>query len=61
LPTVVDNLAAAEIGVDSDRRLCVFFDEDLLGIDGIPTPLIVCKRDGGYGIRDHRPRRHPPP
>src|SRR3712207_7111428 len=33
---------------DSDGALCVFFD-DLRGPDGQPVPLIVRKRDGGYG------------
>ncbi|WFE48192.1 arginine--tRNA ligase [Verrucosispora sp. WMMD1129] len=32
----------------SDGALCVFFD-DLRGPDGEPTPLIVRKRDGGFG------------
>jgi arginyl-tRNA synthetase len=48
LPAVADDLAAAGIAADSDGALCVFFD-DLLGADGTPTPLIVRKRDGGYG------------
>jgi arginyl-tRNA synthetase len=48
LPEVADDLAAAGIAVTSDGALCVFFD-DIVGPDGEPVPLIVRKRDGGYG------------
>jgi arginyl-tRNA synthetase len=48
LPGVVDELVAAGIAVESDGALCVFFD-DITGPDGSPTPLMVRKRDGGYG------------
>jgi arginyl-tRNA synthetase len=36
------------VAVLSDGALCVFF-EDITGPDGNPTPLIVRKRDGGFG------------
>ncbi len=48
LPDVADQLEQAGVAVNSDGALCVFFD-DLVGPDGQPTPLIVRKRDGGYG------------
>ena len=48
LDEVVTELVAAGIAVDSDGALCVFFD-DSTGPDGEPVPLIVRKRDGGYG------------
>lgn len=41
-------LIRAGVAVDSDGALCVFFD-DVRGPDGQPTPLIVRKRDGGFG------------
>ena len=48
LDEVVEELVAAGIAVDSDGALCVFFD-DVTGPDGEPAPLIVRKKDGGYG------------
>jgi arginyl-tRNA synthetase len=48
LAGVADELAAAGIAVTSDGALCVFFD-DVVGPDGEPVPLIVRKRDGGFG------------
>ncbi|QKW14271.1 arginine--tRNA ligase [Verrucosispora sp. NA02020] len=48
LPGVAADLAAQRTAVTSDGALCVFFD-DVRGPDGEPTPLIVRKRDGGFG------------
>ncbi|WP_395297240.1 arginine--tRNA ligase [Kitasatospora hibisci] len=48
LDEVVAELVEAGIAVDSDGALCVFFD-DLTGPEGEPVPLIVRKKDGGYG------------
>ncbi|WBB90513.1 arginine--tRNA ligase [Verrucosispora sp. WMMC514] len=48
LPAVADELERQKVAVTSDGALCVFFD-DLRGPDGEPTPLIVRKRDGGFG------------
>ncbi|GIJ09789.1 arginine--tRNA ligase [Micromonospora andamanensis] len=48
LPEVADELERRAVAVTSDGALCVFFD-DLRGPDGEPTPLIVRKRDGGFG------------
>ncbi|MFF5217452.1 arginine--tRNA ligase [Micromonospora sp. NPDC000442] len=48
LPGVADELERRGVAVTSDGALCVFFD-DLRGPDGEPTPLIVRKRDGGFG------------
>ncbi|MFF2040887.1 arginine--tRNA ligase [Kitasatospora sp. NPDC058170] len=48
LEEVVQELVDAGIAVDSDGALCVFFD-DVTGPDGGPAPLIVRKKDGGYG------------
>jgi arginyl-tRNA synthetase len=48
LADVADRLERSGVAVISDGALCVFFD-DLRGPDGEPTPLIVRKRDGGYG------------
>ncbi|HET8660160.1 MAG TPA: arginine--tRNA ligase [Micromonosporaceae bacterium] len=48
LDDVVNGLVAAGIAVESDGALCVFFD-DITGPDGDPVPLIVRKKDGGYG------------
>ncbi|MCZ7422773.1 arginine--tRNA ligase [Verrucosispora sp. WMMA2121] len=48
LPAVADELERRKVAVTSDGALCVFFD-DLRGPDGEPTPLIVRKRDGGFG------------
>ncbi|MEU0156972.1 arginine--tRNA ligase domain-containing protein, partial [Micromonospora fulviviridis] len=48
LPDVANDLEQSGVAVVSDGALCVFFD-DLCGPDGEPTPLIVRKRDGGFG------------
>jgi arginyl-tRNA synthetase len=48
LPGVVDELVRAGIAVESNGALCVFFD-DITGPDGSPIPLMLRKRDGGYG------------
>jgi arginyl-tRNA synthetase len=48
LPSVVDELVEAGIAVESNGALCVFFD-DITGPNGDPVPLMVRKRDGGYG------------
>ncbi|GAA1254291.1 arginine--tRNA ligase [Kitasatospora nipponensis] len=48
LPQLCEELEAAGVAVRSNGALCVFF-EDVLGPDGEPVPLIVRKRDGGYG------------
>lgn len=48
LDDVADELERAGIAVHSDGALCVFFDE-FTGPDDKPAPLIVRKRDGGYG------------
>lgn len=48
LPTVVDELTAKGLLVESDGALCVFLDE-FKGKDGTPLPAIVRKSDGGYG------------
>jgi arginyl-tRNA synthetase len=48
LADVVDELATAGIAVESDGALCVFFD-GITGPDGAPVPLIVRKKDGGFG------------
>ncbi|WBB51702.1 arginine--tRNA ligase [Verrucosispora sp. WMMA2044] len=48
LPAIADELERGGVAVTSDGALCVFFD-DLRGPDGEPTPLIVRKRDGGFG------------
>lgn len=48
LDEVVDELVSTGIAVESDGALCVFFD-NLTGPDGDPVPLIVRKKDGGYG------------
>jgi arginyl-tRNA synthetase len=48
LREIADDLEQREIAVRSDGALCVFFD-DVRGPDGHPTPLIVRKRDGGFG------------
>lgn len=48
LSDVAAELARAGVAVPSDGALCVFFDE-VRGPDGEPTPLIVRKRDGGFG------------
>ena len=48
LADVCADLEASGVAVRSDGALCVFFD-DIKGPDGVPTPLIVQKGDGGYG------------
>jgi len=48
LPRVCAELEQAGIAVVSDGALCVFQDE-FVGRDGAPLPLIVRKSDGGYG------------
>ncbi|MDG4798203.1 arginine--tRNA ligase [Micromonospora sp. WMMD1082] len=48
LPDVAAELERRAVAVTSDGALCVFFD-DVRGPDGDPTPLIVRKRDGGFG------------
>lgn len=48
LDEVAAELVAAGVAVESDGALCVF-DERFLGPDGAAIPLIVRKRDGGYG------------
>ncbi|GIJ80191.1 arginyl-tRNA synthetase [Micromonospora phaseoli] len=48
LPDVAADLERQGVAVTSDGALCVFFD-DVRGPDGEPTPLIVRKRDGGFG------------
>jgi len=48
LADVADELAAAGVAVISDGALCVFSDH-FIGPDGEPVPLIVRKRDGGFG------------
>jgi arginyl-tRNA synthetase len=48
LDEVAEELERAGVAVVSDGALCVFFD-DVTGQDGQPVPLIVRKRDGGYG------------
>ncbi|MEV0893677.1 arginine--tRNA ligase [Promicromonospora sp. NPDC050262] len=45
---VVDELVAQGIAVDSDGALCAFTD-GVVGPDGDPVPLIVRKKDGGFG------------
>ena len=48
LAGVAGELADRGVAAVSDGALCVFFD-DVRGPDGEPTPLIVRKRDGGFG------------
>ncbi|HEY8472440.1 MAG TPA: arginine--tRNA ligase [Natronosporangium sp.] len=48
LREIAEDLEQRGIAVRSDGALCVFFD-DVRGPDGTPTPLIVQKRDGGFG------------
>lgn len=48
LPEVADELAEKGLLVASDGAMCVF-PEGFTGRDGGPLPLIVRKRDGGYG------------
>jgi arginyl-tRNA synthetase len=48
LPALAEDLERRGVAVRSDGALCVFFD-DIRGPDGAPAPLIVRKRDGGFG------------
>ncbi|MFF5051728.1 arginine--tRNA ligase [Micromonospora sp. NPDC000663] len=48
LPDVANDLEQTGVAAVSDGALCVFFDA-IRGPDGEPTPLIVRKRDGGFG------------
>ncbi|ADD42947.1 arginine--tRNA ligase [Stackebrandtia nassauensis] len=48
LADVVSALVEAGIAVESDGALCVF-DDRFTGHEGQPIPLIVRKRDGGFG------------
>ncbi|QSB14225.1 arginine--tRNA ligase [Natronosporangium hydrolyticum] len=48
LRETADDLEQRGVAVRSDGALCVFFD-DIRGPDGNPSPLIVQKRDGGFG------------
>ncbi|GAB2475114.1 arginine--tRNA ligase [Xylanimonas ulmi] len=48
LPAVVDELLAAGIATESDGAVVTFTD-GVDGPDGSPVPLIVRKKDGGYG------------
>ncbi|GII75872.1 arginine--tRNA ligase [Sphaerisporangium rufum] len=48
LAEVADELEKAGVAVNSDGALCVFF-EDIAGQSGEPLPLIIRKRDGGFG------------
>ncbi|WP_051055850.1 MULTISPECIES: arginine--tRNA ligase [Kitasatospora] len=48
LDEVAEELLHSGAAVESDGALCVFF-EDVTGPDGAPVPLIVRKKDGGYG------------
>jgi arginyl-tRNA synthetase len=48
LESVVDDLAAKDLLVESDGALCAF-PPGFTGRDGEPLPLIVRKSDGGFG------------
>lgn len=48
LPEVADELAEKKLLVESDGAMCVF-PAGFTGREGLPLPLIVRKRDGGYG------------
>jgi arginyl-tRNA synthetase len=48
LDVTVEDLIAAGIAEESDGALVVF-SPDVLGPEGNPVPLMVRKRDGGYG------------
>jgi arginyl-tRNA synthetase len=48
LVDVAEELERSGVAVRSEGALCVFFD-DVRGPDGQPVPLIVRKRDGGFG------------
>lgn len=65
LPSVVADLDAAGLLVESDGAQCVF-PAGFTGRDGAPLPLIVQKSDGGFGyaatdlatVRDRFVQRH---
>ncbi|MFI7002094.1 arginine--tRNA ligase [Nocardia sp. NPDC050175] len=48
LADTIDELITKQIAVDSDGALVVF-SEEVTGPDDKPVPLMVRKRDGGYG------------
>jgi arginyl-tRNA synthetase len=48
LRETAEDLEQRGVAERSDGALCVFFD-DIRGPDGSPSPLIVQKRDGGFG------------
>ncbi|MET8162466.1 arginine--tRNA ligase [Sphaerisporangium sp. NPDC005289] len=48
LAEVANELEKSGVAVISDGALCVFFD-DIMGQNGEPLPLIIRKRDGGFG------------
>jgi arginyl-tRNA synthetase len=48
LPGVVDELAKKGLAVESEGAMCVF-PPGFLGREGEPVPLIVRKKEGGYG------------
>ncbi|WP_083418951.1 arginine--tRNA ligase [Pseudofrankia sp. BMG5.36] len=48
LAETIDELVRAGLAVESDDAL-VIFSEEVTGPDGSPVPLMVRKRDGGYG------------
>ncbi len=48
LAETIDELVKAGLAVESDDAL-VIFSEEVTGPDGTPVPLMVRKRDGGYG------------
>lgn len=48
LTSTIDELVADGIAVDSDDAL-VIFSQEVNGPDGNPVPLMVRKRNGGYG------------
>ena len=48
LAEVANELEKSGVAVISDGALCVFFD-DIVGQNGEPLPLIIRKRDGGFG------------
>lgn len=48
LAGTVDELSEAGLAVESDDAL-VIFSEEVNGPDGTPAPLMLRKRDGGYG------------
>ncbi|GAA4896778.1 arginyl-tRNA synthetase [Stackebrandtia albiflava] len=48
LPGLVDELVDAGVAVESRGAWCVF-DDDFTDPEGTPVPLIVRKRDGGFG------------